>query len=149
MIGFLVGAAFLLALGAGVLLWPLLRGDHGAQGRTADAIVDLFREKLRELEAERASGAIADEQYEKSRRDLERQLLDAVAVTNAPAAAGPRRARWTAALVGVFAVFVPILLYINLGTPEALVPGAIRPAGAADEAQAENAAGGKRGAPRP
>jgi cytochrome c-type biogenesis protein CcmI len=66
-------------------------------------IIELFRDKLRELEAERKSGAMDASQYEQSRRDLERQLLDAVAGTamhrrpRAQARAlerGPRRLSW-------------------------------------------------------
>jgi cytochrome c-type biogenesis protein CcmH len=141
MIGFLLLAGALLALGIGVLLWPLLRSAGPAPAAKADAIVELFREKLRDLEAERKSGVLQDAQYEQSRRDLERQLLDAVAATDVPLAAGPRRARWSAALIGVFLLLAPVVLYVNLGAPGALEPGAIRAPGAPGAANASDADG--------
>jgi cytochrome c-type biogenesis protein CcmH len=138
MTGFFAAAVALLALGAGVLLWPLLRRDRASPVESPEAVVALFRERLAELEAERASGALAPDRYEQSRREVERQLIDAVAGAAAPAAAaGPNRARWTAALVGIFVVLAPIGLYINLGAPGAMVPGAIPPAAAGDGGAAE------------
>lgn len=139
MIGFLIVAALLLALGATVMLWPLLRSS-AAQGAGDDAIVALYRDKLRELEAEHASGAASEAQYEASRRELERQLLQAVAAAGAVPQGGPKRARWTAAFVGLFVVLAPLVLYVFLGAPAALIPGAMGESAAGQEA---------KGTPRP
>ncbi len=135
---FLVVAVVLIATGVAALLWPLLRGGAAPQARQATAVVALFRDKLRELETERASGAIDDSQYQQSRRDIERNLLDAVAAVDAPAA-GPRRARWSAVGVGLFVMIAPLVLYVILGTPEALIPGA-----AGEDTQASADGGGAR-----
>lgn len=141
MIGFLLAALLLLAAGAGALLWPLLRrGTAVSPDRRAAAVVALFRDQLRELEAERNAGAIEDAQYQQSRRDIEHNLLQEVAQTDA-SAGGPRRARWSAALVGVFVVLVPMVLYGALGTPDALIPGM--------ESGAPNAHANAKGAARP
>jgi cytochrome c-type biogenesis protein CcmH len=137
MTGFLLGAAILLAIGAGALLWPLLRGSSISPGRRAGAIVALFRDQLRELEAERKSGAIEETQYQQSRRDIEHNLVEEVAHIDGPAS-GPRRARFSAALIGVFVIVVPMALYATLGTPDALIPG--MQSGANDHANAQNAA---------
>jgi len=141
---FLVVAVVLVAVGVGSLLWPLLRGGAAPEVKQATAVVALFRDKLRELEAERSSGAIDDNQYQQSRRDIERNLLDAVAGAE-PAPAGPRRARLSAVLVGLFVMIAPLVLYVVLGTPDALIPGAESGGGdataAADGANAK--AGGK------
>ena len=122
MTGFFLAAAILLATGVGVLLWPLLRSAQDSQEKRASAIVDLYRDQLRELEAERKSGTVEEAQYQQGRRDIERHLLDEVAGVDIQAA-GPRRARWSAALIGTFLLLTPIALYVVLGTPEALIPG--------------------------
>jgi len=122
MTGFFITAAILLAAGVGVLLWPLLRSDKGAKEKDASAIVALFRDQLRELEAEHASGNVDEAQFQQSRRDIERNLLDAVAAVPAQAD-GPPRARWSAALVASLVLVLPIALYVTLGTPDALIPG--------------------------
>jgi len=123
MTGFFIGAALLLAAGVTALLWPLLRGTRDAADKPVADIVALFRDQLRELEAERQAGNVEEAQYQQSRRDIERHLLDEVAGAELPAR-GPQRARWSAALVGVFVLGAPILLYVTLGTPVALLPGA-------------------------
>ncbi|SPE33620.1 conserved exported hypothetical protein [Burkholderiales bacterium] len=122
MTGFLLAAAILLATGATVVLWPLLRAGAVSPDQRANAIVALFRDRLHELEAERKSGAVEETQYQQGRREIERGLLEEVARVDGQAA-GPRRARWSAALVGVLLVVAPIGLYVALGTPDALIPG--------------------------
>jgi len=122
MTGFLLAAAILLATGTAVVLRPLLRAGSTSPQQRTSAIVALFRDQLRELEAERRSGAVEEPQYQQARRDIERHLLEEVAGVD-DQAAGPQRARWSAALVGVLLVVVPIGLYVVLGTPDALIPG--------------------------
>jgi cytochrome c-type biogenesis protein CcmH len=141
---FFVVAVVLIAVGLGSLLWPLLRGTEAPTARQATAVVALFRDKLRELETERRSGVVDEAQYQQSRRDIERNLLEAVASVDA-APAGPRRARWSAVLVGLFVLIAPLGLYVFLGTPEALIPGT---EGGGDEQQAAagDASGAKAGA---
>lgn len=137
MIGFLLAAVVLVAAVAAALLWPLLRGAPASPQKRAAAIVALFRDQLRELEAERKSGAIEEAQYRQSRRDIEHNLLEEVAQADAPAA-GAQRARWSAALIGAFVVIVPFVLYATLGTPDALIPG--MESGANSQAEASGAA---------
>jgi cytochrome c-type biogenesis protein CcmH len=140
---FLIVALGLIAVGIGTMAWPLLRGAEAPAARHATAVVALFRDQLRELEAERRAGAVDDNQYQQGRRDIERKLLDAVAGSDA-APAGPRRARWSAVLIGLFLLIAPLALYVALGTPDALIPGAT---GSGDEAQAAgDGSGGKAGA---
>ncbi len=122
MTGFFIVAVLLVAAALGAVLWPLLRGPRAPAARQAGAVVALFRDQLRELEAERASGNIDEAQYQQSRRDIERNLLDAVADADA-APKGPQRATGSAALVGLFVLVVPLALYAVLGTPDALLPG--------------------------
>lgn len=141
---FFVVAVVLTVIGLGSLLWPLLRSTEAPVAKQATAVVALFRDKLRELETERRSGAVDEAQYQQSRRDIERNLLDAVASVDA-APAGPRRDRWSAVLVGLFLLIAPLGLYVFLGTPEALIPGT-EGGGDAQQAAAGDGSGAKAGA---
>jgi cytochrome c-type biogenesis protein CcmH len=117
MSGFLAAAA-LLALAALALLLRPSRRKSAADRQTLN--VSVYRDQLRELEADRAAGTIAAPDYERARSELERRLLeDASQPAPSPAAPGGRKAILAAALA------VPLLavaVYIAVGTPSAVVP---------------------------
>jgi cytochrome c-type biogenesis protein CcmH len=115
---FLLCALLLLAVGVSFLVWPLLRGSRGAAGRDR-AIASLYRDQLRELNADHAAGTINAEQLESGRRGLERRLLEDIGQP-APASGVSARTRATAWVIGAFVVAVPIGLYLALGTPAAI-----------------------------
>jgi len=144
---FILGAVLLLALGLAFVLWPLLRGGGRRGGARDRAVASVYRDQLRELNADHANGSISDEQFENGRRELERRLLEEI-VQPTPGAAVSRRVGWTAAAIGAFVLVVPIGLYLALGTPEAINPGsfASRAEGAGQEAGGEKA---EKGAPHP
>jgi len=129
---FVLGAVALLAVGVSFLLWPLLRGRTRAAGRDR-AVVSLYRDQLRELNADHAAGTVSGEQFETGRRELERRLLEEISQP-APASGGSGRARLTAGAIAAFVVVVPVGLYLALGTPVALT-------GARSEAQSAGAQG--------
>ncbi len=133
---FFLVATLLLLAGAGSLLWPLLRQASGAPRLRTGAVVALYRDQLRELDAERRGGSVDEAQYEQVRREIERNLLAAVAGGGAEGE-GPKRARWTALGVGTLAVILPIALYIDIGTPDGMFAG-----GEGAPTQAANGAGG-------
>lgn len=119
--GCLIGAALLFVVP------PLLRGravEAGAVGRRA-INVSIYRNQLDELEADFRNGDIGEEQYRKSRDELEKRLLEDVAAPDdVVAATAPRR---SAATAGVVAVVVPVLavaMYLAVGNPAALDPKA-------------------------
>jgi cytochrome c-type biogenesis protein CcmH len=140
MIIFVLGAVLLLAVGVSFLLWPLLRGRTRAAGRDR-AIVSLYRDQLRELNADHAAGTVRGEQFETGRRELERRLLEEISQP-APASGVSGRARLTAGAIAVFVLVVPVALYLALGTPSAIngvtsesqAAGSQGQAAAADEA---------------
>ena len=119
MIILVLGAVLLLAVGVSFLLWPLLRGRTGAVGRDR-AIVSLYRDQLRELNADHAAGTVSGEQFETGRRELERRLLEELGQP-APASGVSGRGRLTAGAIAVFVLVVPVGLYLALGTPTALL----------------------------
>ncbi len=137
---FTICAALLLAVGVSFLLRPLLR-TRATGGGSDRAIVSLYRDQLRELNADRASGAISEEQFEGGRRDLERRLLEEIAQP-APASGVARTTRLTATAITVFVVALPVGMYLALGRPEAIDQPASEPQAAEQEqgASAEKAA---------
>lgn len=124
MTAFWLIAALLAAVALAFLLPPLLRrrGIPDPAPRNATNIA-IHRDQLRELETDLAAGTLGREQYDEARRDIEQRLLDDVRTgdgTGAAPAAGRRTAIAAAAAVPVAA----ILLYLAVGNPAALAPGA-------------------------
>jgi cytochrome c-type biogenesis protein CcmH len=106
---FVVLAALLAALVLARLLWPS-RGR--AQVSARDANVSIYRQQLRELDADLAAGKVAREDFERSRSELERRLLDDVAASEAPAR---RLAVPWPAVVAIPALAVAV--YFAVGSP--------------------------------
>ena len=126
---------FLLISGlliAGVLihiLRPLLRSRATAGISHDDSNVALYRDQLRELESDLRAGTIASENYDKSRQEIEKRLLDDLG-GNAQKKGIQRPSILTAILVGLAVPFCALGVYLAVGTPAAVVPGAIQQAGA-------------------
>ena len=116
-------------LAAGALLFvlpPLLWRRRTAPGPANDATnVAVYRDQLRELEADLAAGTLARDQYDEARRELEARLLDDVRVSGTGARAA-KPGRMAAVAAGIAIPLVAILLYLAVGTPNALLP---QPAG--------------------
>jgi cytochrome c-type biogenesis protein CcmH len=117
--------AVLLAVGAlAFVLPPLLGRRRTAPGATNDATnVAVYRDQLRELEADLAAGTLARDQYEDSRRELEARLLDDVRGSGTGARA-VKPGRVAAIAAGIAIPLVAILLYLAVGNPRALAPQA-------------------------
>ena len=114
----LIGAAA-VAAALGWVLRPLLARKQAAAPSRNAANVAIYRDQLRELEADRAAGTLAGEDYERARAELEsRALQDAGEPEGAPPRPGGRRAAWA------LAAGVPIaaaVVYLVVGTPAAIV----------------------------
>lgn len=98
---------------------PLVRTRRGDAGVTREAVnASVYRDQLRELEADLAAGVLSRDRYEEARREVERRLLDdSVAVHAAPA---PSRSPIAALVVGLAVPVLAAFLYFATGTPEAL-----------------------------
>jgi cytochrome c-type biogenesis protein CcmH len=111
------------AAGAGLAIVALLLLLRPA-GRKAgpshrDANVSVYRDQLRELEADLAAGKLAQADYERSRAELEARLLEDAGAPDAGEA--PRRGQRT--LLGL-AAGIPIValgIYLAVGSPAAIV----------------------------
>lgn len=130
-------SALLVAAALAFVLVPLLRRSRERRVVTRDAInVSVYRDQLRELDADLAAGAISRENHAEALRDIERRILEDTAGEGGQAArsTGGRGAAVAAALT------VPVLaaaLYIFVGTPQALVPESESPAHTVDAQQIE------------
>ena len=121
MTAFVVLGAVLIA---GALLFvvpPLLRRGLRT-GETRDAVnVAVYRDQLRELEADLRAGTLAPDQHEKARGDIEARLL--ADVGKGDALAHPQRPTRAAALaLGLAVPICALAVYMAVGNPRALLP---------------------------
>lgn len=119
-----------IALAAGVLLLvmpPLLRRPAAAAANAADSInINIYRDQLRELDEDLAAGTLDAARHAEARAELERRLLeDTTPAEDRPAAAAaPRSGKLTAILLAALLPAGAAGLYLAVGTPAGLTPGA-------------------------
>jgi cytochrome c-type biogenesis protein CcmH len=137
---FLLAAVAMTAATALVFWRSLRRRDPaGAALTRRDMNTSIYRDQLRELEADLAAGTISTENYDSARRDIERRLLDDVgapaAAAAAPVAPGGRKA------LAATAIAVPLaaaLVYFTVGGWELFRGDTVTPRTAAhDQAQVQ------------
>jgi cytochrome c-type biogenesis protein CcmH len=120
---FWVGAAVCVAIALAFVLPPLLRKKSGAaKAARRDINIAVYRDQMKEMDADRANGLLSDEQYQVGKVELEARLAeDALAQEaqdKAPQASGGRKLGF--ALAGL----VPVMafgLYFWLGNPTSLI----------------------------
>ncbi|RFC36997.1 MAG: cytochrome c-type biogenesis protein CcmH [Candidatus Nitrotoga sp. LAW] len=129
----IVGALIVVTLL--VLLPPLLRRGNSSISTTPSEVnLSVFRDQLRELDADLAAGTLNEVQYQNARSDLESRVLEdsgTAEIVTAPSA----DSRWGNASIVALVIAVPLLaisLYFILGTPAGLKPQI--PTAAVDEA---------------
>ncbi|MBI4207048.1 MAG: c-type cytochrome biogenesis protein CcmI [Betaproteobacteria bacterium] len=115
------------ALVAGALLLllpPLLRRRASGPGVSRKATnVAVYRDQLRELEQDLASGVVSREGYEEARREIERRLLEDVGDAAESAAHTGTAGRNAAVVIGAALPIVAFALYLAVGNFQALLPG--------------------------
>jgi cytochrome c-type biogenesis protein CcmH len=105
-----------------VVLPPLLRKKAGPDklGRR-DINISVYRDQLKEMEADRASGLLADDQFRTAKLELEARLAeDALVqdVASKPAASGNRLLGYS---LGVLLPIAAFGIYFWLGNPASLI----------------------------
>ncbi|MGH8670562.1 MAG: c-type cytochrome biogenesis protein CcmI [Burkholderiales bacterium] len=121
MSGFWWVAGLLIAAALWFVLPTLLRGQP--RGASSDAVnVALYRSQLRELEADLARGAIGQEHCREGKLDLERRLLEEV--TGEVQHVARPRTTTSAFLIAALIPLGAVLLYLQLGNPQAISPDA-------------------------
>ena len=113
--------ALIAAAALALVLRPLLASPRRGASRR-DLNVSVYRDQLRELEADLAAGTLAREDYERSRAEIERRLLADVGAEGAP---GTVPGTWNPRSALVAAIALPALalgVYLLVGNPDALDP---------------------------
>src|SRR5690349_24633384 len=80
MIAFVVIAAALAVLALGLVLRPLLKRRDGARLSRREANIAIYKDELRELDADLAAGTLARADYDRARMELEARLLEDVSL---------------------------------------------------------------------
>ena len=109
---------------AGALLFvvpPLVRrtAQPGASREAVNAAV--YRDQLRELEADLQAGTLAPDQHDKARREIEARLAADLG-TNEAQAKSPVSARGAALALGLAVPICALAVYLTVGNPRALTP---------------------------
>lgn len=125
---FWIVAGLLILTALAFIVAPLWRRRAAQTLDRSQVNLTIYRDQLREIEADFRNGTISEDQYEQGKQELERRLLEDVNVapTAPAAAAGPDG--FSKATIGAVAVIIPALaigLYLHLGKPEALNPAAL------------------------
>jgi len=117
-------AALLTAVALAFVL-PALLGRRRATGAaTPDATnVAIHRDQLKELDADLAAGTLSPEQRDEARREIEQRLLDDLRTGDGTRAI-PAGGRRTGMAVALALPVAALLLYLAVGNPAALAPGA-------------------------
>lgn len=123
---FVIGAIVLALVAVALVAWPLWRRAGSADGarlsrKQLNAAV--YRDQIAEMERDRASGLLSQEDYDQALAELQRRMLEdtadaadgAAAVANAPNRALP-------IALGGFVVIGAILAYMAIGNPLAINP---------------------------
>ncbi len=123
MTAFVVIAALMVVLGLAWILPPLLRGGARKSVDRAAINLGILKDQLAELEADRARGSIAEDQYASTKADLQQRVLEETRADPASATLRPSWAgRVTAAVVVVVVPVVAALTYVRFGDPSAFNP---------------------------
>ena len=115
--------ALMTAAAIFAVLWPLGRGRRGLGGGS-DLLV--YKDQLKEIDRDRASGLIGEAEAEAARLEVSRRLLAAAEPPPLPVSAvapdrKPERRRAAALAALVVLTLGPLSLYVALGSPN--IPG--------------------------
>ena len=118
MTGFWNIGAVLAAVALAAVVPPLVSRRAGGGISRGDANLAVYRDQLRELDADLAAGLLAQADHEHSRRELESRLLQDVS----PAASGKfHRARAAAWFAGLAIPLCAAAIYLAVGSPAMIV----------------------------
>jgi len=125
MTAFVLLAALIAAAALAFVLRPALRRRSPEHTRT-ELNLSVYRDQLRELDADLAAGTLARPDYDRARRELERRLLEDVGDERPGRKPRPTLGAPALKRMGIAAaVAMPLLaagVYFAIGNPEALDP---------------------------
>lgn len=135
---FWMAAAVCVLLALAFVLPPLLRRrEVQTKATRRDINIAVYRDQLKELEADRASGLLSESQYQAAKLELEARLAeDALGQSDAAVTAAASR-RWGYGLAGMLPI-AAFGLYLVLGNPTSLTASAEAKASKALEMAADH-----------
>ena len=139
MISFWILASLLIAIALCYVLPPLLQRVEQTTDERERANVSIYRSQFAELDQDLRDGVLDKEQYEQGRSELQRRLLEDVAPSPGVGdESSARSRRKMAVLLGAAIPLVAVVLYFQIGTPQAFAPGqpVLSPRQAAEAADA-------------
>lgn len=127
MTGFIIGAIILALAAIALVVWPLWRrADNTESAHLSHKQMNtaIYRDQMAEMERDRASGMLSQEDYDQALAELQRRMLedttDGAGGDSAAMVTAPNRALPVA--LGGFVVLGAILAYMALGNPLAINP---------------------------
>lgn len=114
----LIGLLILIALA--ILLPPLWRQRTVAAADMDSRNIAIAKTRLAELQAQLATGALTEVQYQEQRAELELALVDDLDIATGNAA--PAQGRWIATVLAILLPLVALSFYGGLGTYQAVEP---------------------------
>jgi cytochrome c-type biogenesis protein CcmH len=119
----------LLVAGALLFIVPPLARRTAFAGASRDAVnAAVYRDQLRELDADLKAGTLALDQHDKARSEIEARLAADLGKSEA-AAEAPGNARGAALALGLAVPLCALAVYLSVGNPRALSPEAEAGAG--------------------
>lgn len=124
MTGFYIVIGVLVALGLAFVLPALVRQRYEEDKTSrAQSNVMVFRDQLRELDADLSNGTLNTEQHAAGRRELEKHALEeTLAAVNDMTPTRPGRGRWAPVVLAVLMPVAAIGMYLKVGTPSLIAP---------------------------
>jgi cytochrome c-type biogenesis protein CcmH len=114
----------LLVAGALLFIVPPLARRTTRAGASRDAVnTAVYRDQLRELDADLKAGTLAADQHDKARAEIEARLAADLGKSEA-AAETPGNARGAALALGLAVPICALAVYLSVGNPHALSPEA-------------------------
>ncbi len=138
MVTFWIIAALLILLALWFILPALLQksaDDEEVERREANVMV--YKDQFRELDADRKAGLIGEQQYQDEQTEIERRLLQDVAVKDESTAARSSGTNKFAYAVTGFIPVAAIALYLVVGNPKGIDPATAPPTRTAASAPSE------------
>lgn len=121
MTSFLIAGVLLVAAALLFVLPPLLRKREAGSVSHSVLNIAVYRDQLRELDADVRAGTLSAGQYENAKKELEARMLEDLNAADT-AAKQPKRERITAIVLGLSLPLCAVALYLVVGNPQVLAP---------------------------
>ncbi|WP_456407478.1 c-type cytochrome biogenesis protein CcmI [Thiolapillus sp.] len=115
---FWIITALMTGLGIAVLAFVLLRKRPDIESNQREQNLLLAREKLAELDREKAAGNVDEETYIQAREELETGLLEDTEVEEVVATVQPASAKAAAIAIALLLPVLSVGIYMKLGSPQ-------------------------------